>query len=140
MQKANVEGWTKERGEIRSKTEAKTKQKIIASVSDKAAENAAKKERIRSGLLDIVDRIVTNYPQNGGTTVGQRSRKNSDGGNSNDTSYELKLTDLSRIYRDIADIDAKIEQLELDRKLLEKKGNINDDAFGDILEKIRKCE
>jgi hypothetical protein len=140
MQKANAEGWTKERGEIRSKTEEKTKQKIIASVSDKAAENAAKKERIRSGLLDIVDRLVTNYPQNGGTSVGQKGRKNTGGGNTNETSYELKLTDLSRIYRDIADIDTKMEQLEIDRKLLEEKGKFNDDSFGDILEKIRKGE
>lgn len=60
--KAVKDGWAKKRDEVRSKSEAKAKQKIVEKTAETMADNAAIAADIKRSLLLRLHRIEQKYP------------------------------------------------------------------------------
>lgn len=89
MNKANAEGWKKQRSVVESKALARAEQKT----ADAAANNAVLAQEVHHKLLARLDRTIDKFPLDATEVRQQKDGK----------TLVYKLTDITRAYRDLMD-------------------------------------
>lgn len=102
MKKASAERWS----ELRKATEAKSTAKAQQKTANAVADNAVKAERIKSKLLDILERQIDLLPEKIGSAyyVSRfEDKKNKKTGKAykEKSGIEFKLRDLAAVYNDL---------------------------------------
>jgi transcriptional regulator with XRE-family HTH domain len=102
MKKASAERWS----ELRKATEAKSTAKAQQKTANAVADNAVKAERIKSKLLDILERQIDLLPEKIGSTSYVSRFENKKDKKTGKTykeksGIEFKLRDLAAMYKDL---------------------------------------